>query len=119
MGQIRLENVMVHEVSEQFLQGMLDRMAVGVRKYGTVKVSMEEKGFDAMAMAYDRMRLYSSTGNTEWLMDAANYLMMEFMFPQHKDAHFKATDSDESPGRILRDGTRTGHAHDDSIGGEL
>lgn len=31
--------------------------------------------------------------NTEYLLDAANYLMFEFMYPQHPKAHFRATDS--------------------------
>jgi len=26
--------------------------------------------------------------------------MIEFMYPQHPDAHFRATDSDESPGIV-------------------
>ena len=43
---------------------------------------------------------YKETGNTEYLADAANYLMFEFMFPQVAGAHFKATDSDESAGVV-------------------
>lgn len=41
---------------------------------------------------------YRETGNTEYLCDAANYLMFEFMFPSHEKAHFRATDSKESAG---------------------
>ena len=33
-------------------------------------------------------------------MDAANYLMFEFMYPQHPKAHFKATDSKDSSGIV-------------------
>lgn len=39
---------------------------------------------------------YIEMGNTEFLCDAANYLMFEFMYPQHEKAHFRATDSSES-----------------------
>ena len=33
-------------------------------------------------------------------MDAANYAMFEFMYPQHPEAHFRATDSHESAGIV-------------------
>lgn len=39
-------------------------------------------------------------GNTEYLLDAMNYLMFEFMFPQKEGAYFKATDSKESAGHV-------------------
>jgi len=42
--------------------------------------------------------LFAATGNTEYLCDAANYLMFEFMYPQIIGAYFKATDSGESAG---------------------
>lgn len=37
-------------------------------------------------------------GNTEYLMDAANFLMMEFNRPQVSRAKFKASGYEESPG---------------------
>ena len=46
------------------------------------------------------LKKYNSTGNTEYLVDAANYLMFEFMYPQHPKAHFKATDSKDSAGIV-------------------
>ena len=39
-----------------------------------------------------------ATGNTEYLCDAANYLMFEFMYPQKEGAYFRTTDSGESAG---------------------
>ena len=44
------------------------------------------------------LKKYMETGNTEYLCDAANYLMLEFMYPQRNGTYFKATDSDESAG---------------------
>lgn len=38
-------------------------------------------------------------GNTEYLVDAANFLMIEFMHPAHPKAHYRATDKEGSPGR--------------------
>ena len=42
----------------------------------------------------------NETGNKEYLLDAMNYLMFEFMYPQRKGAFFKATDSKESAGIV-------------------
>jgi hypothetical protein len=39
-----------------------------------------------------------AAGNTEYLIDAANMAMIEFMRPQINGAVFRAADSDESPG---------------------
>jgi len=94
------------QVSEVFLQGMVNRMATSYYKYGHVKENFPEP-MDAVAMIQDRLRMYLETGNTEWLMDVANYAMIEFMHPRSEGAYFKATSSDESPGRIMRSGRRT------------
>jgi hypothetical protein len=45
---------------------------------------------------------YIAPGNVEYLVDAANFLMIEFMCPAHPLAHYEATDRDGSPGRMLR-----------------
>lgn len=39
-----------------------------------------------------------NTGNTENLLDAANMLVIEFIFPKHPKAKFKAQTSADSPG---------------------
>lgn len=90
--------VMLSENSVQFHQGMFDRMAVSKAKYGHVTDESVKK-FNPLKNLEVRLQKYQETGNTEWLMDAANCCMIEFMFPQHPDAHFRATDSRESPGR--------------------
>jgi hypothetical protein len=40
-------------------------------------------------------------GNAEYLVDAANFLMIEFMHPAHPAAHYRATDASGSPGRVM------------------
>ena len=42
------------------------------------------------------------SGNTENLIDAANGLVLERMFPDHPKAHFKCQTTAESPGIVLR-----------------
>lgn len=89
-----------------FVQGMLNRMGVSFFKYGKVKDAYPEK-VNALESMKLRLEKYAETGNTEHLIDAANYLMIEYMHPRRKDAYFKSTDSDGSPGRVKTDGVIT------------
>lgn len=95
------------EYSPDFLQGMLDRMAVSFHKYGPVAKAYPHD-LSALKSLQQRLDKYLETGNTEYLIDAANFAMIEFLRPSVKDAYFKATDSDESPGRT----TKSGHVTD-------
>lgn len=90
------------EFSEEFVQGMLNRMAVSYAKYGAVADAYPSR-VDAIASLKARLDRYDRDGNTEWLMDVANFAMIEFMRPRHPEAHFRATDSRESPGRKWHD----------------
>ena len=92
------DNVPLSEFSGEFVQGMADRMAVSFCKYGRVAEAYPSR-VDAIASLRKRLERYEETGNTEWLMDVANFAMIEFMRPRHPKAHFRPTDSKESPGR--------------------
>lgn len=81
-------------IPRDFLQGMLDRRAASFFKYGSAFSSK----FDFVRDIPARLDKYQATGNTEWLIDVAVYAALEFMRPLHPDAHFRATDSRESPG---------------------
>lgn len=89
------------EYSIKFLQGMLNRMFVSFFKYGKVRQAYPSKvnAIDSLRL---RLHKYEVTGNTEYLMDVANFAMIEFMYPAHPQAHFEATDSDKSPGRVWK-----------------
>lgn len=86
------------EFSRPFIEGMKDRMLISFYKYGPIERGFPDK-VDAVGSLRDRLRMYASTGNTEYLMDVANFAMIEFMRPRHPAAHFKPTDDDGSPGR--------------------
>lgn len=94
------------EISGEFIQGMVNRMAVSFHKYGKV-ADAYPGAVDALKSLKQRLDAYAEDGNTEWLMDAANFAMIEFMHPAHPHAHFAPTDSDASPGRVDLDGKRT------------
>lgn len=86
------------ELSVEFVQGMANRMATSFYKYGKVSDAYPAR-VDALKSLQTRLERYTADGNTEWLIDVANFAMIEFMRPKHPDAHFKPTDSAESPGR--------------------
>jgi hypothetical protein len=87
------------EFSPDFVTKMQNRMDVSYAKYGPIRDAFPTK-INAIESCEKRIDQYHKTGNTEWLVDAANFLMIEFMLPAHPKAHFRATDSNESPGRF-------------------
>lgn len=97
-----VEIILKTEFSEDFVQKMKNRMIASFYKYGPLAKNANRKDpetrIDEIASLKERLELYEETGNTEWLVDAANFAMIEFMYPQHPNAHFRATDSKESPG---------------------
>ena len=100
------------EFSEVFVSGMRDRMAVSYFKYGACAEAFPHKTQAHRSVAI-RLQRYLDTGNTEWLIDVANFAMIEYMHPSVEGAHFRPTDSDESPGRpdLTGDMTRTRNAY--------
>lgn len=90
------------EISRAFLQGVVNRRAVGFHKYGSI--SRRDENYPSSIQ--NRLQLYLQDGNTEWLIDVATYAMLEFMNPKHPHAHYRAQSADESPGNVLLSGSR-------------
>lgn len=69
------------EFSERFVQLMRNRTVVGVYKYGKISDAKRDllRPRNELKNARHRLEAYEKTGNTEFLVDAANYLMFEFM----------------------------------------
>lgn len=86
------------EYSDQFDKLRQNRVEVSYHKYGPAEINYKEKLVDALKSAELCVDKYRKTGNTEYLCDAANYLMFEFMYPQVPGTYFKATDSKDSAG---------------------
>jgi len=111
---LRTEGIPSSEFSLTFLQGMVNRMGVSFHKYGKVKDGYPSpfpedgsKHPDALRSLVQRLEMYRETHNTEYLIDAANFAMIEFMRSRFKDAFFEGTDSEGSPGRTLNTGLIT------------
>lgn len=103
------------EFDEAFIEGMRERMVVSFYKYGRLADAYPEK-VDAVGSLMQRLRKYSETGNTEFLMDVANFAMIEFMRPRHDKAHFEPTDDEASPGRIALKSGRADKSNNNEVG---
>jgi hypothetical protein len=94
------ESVPHTERNEQFLQSMLDAMAVSFHKYGPVAKAYPEKR-DALKDARVRLMEYQKTGDMRFLVDVANFAMIEAMHPGKEEAGWPEEDK-PSPGRVDR-----------------
>lgn len=95
-----IEEILATEYSEEFDRIRKNAMVVGHYKYGSIRENAKQNYVDYIQTAEKRLELYKQTGNTEFLADVANFLMEEFMYPQHPNGHYKPTDSDASPGLV-------------------
>ena len=86
------------EYSDLFDQLRQNRVEVSMYKYGSAATNFGDKLVNALESHDMCVAKYLETGNTEYLCDAANYLMFEFMYPQMEGAHFQSTDSSGSAG---------------------
>jgi hypothetical protein len=105
----RKNGIPASEFSVSFARRMIARMATSFFKYGRVAEGFPHK-VDAIASLRSRLDKYIATGNTEWLVDVANFAMIESMHPRHPNAHFEATDAAGNPGRVWH----TGHVGEDA-----
>lgn len=88
------------EYSLEFDELRKERVKLSFFKYGPAEENYKKGYSKALPSAENCIKKYNETGNTEYLIDAANYLMFEYMYPQHEKAHFRATESHESAGIV-------------------
>lgn len=84
--------------SDRFDELRQNRVEVSTLKYGPASDNFGMGLVNALESHDMCIKKYQETGNTEYLCDAANYLMFEFMYPQREGAYFEATDSSGSAG---------------------
>jgi hypothetical protein len=91
------EEILAKDFSEAFVNKMRNAIETSYYKYGNAN-----KTYPELAQAYkcikERLALYERTHNTEYLIDVANFAMIEFMYPAFRDARYTPTDSGSSPG---------------------
>lgn len=91
------EEILKESFSESFVTKMKNAIEMSHHKYGLAR-----KTYPELAQAYkciqERLDCYVKTHNTEYLVDVANFAMLEFMFPAFEDAKYVPQSSDSSPG---------------------
>lgn len=91
---------MSNEYSEEFDKLRKNRVEISFYKYGPARKNFSTGNVQALPTMELCVKKYQATGNREYILDSANYLMFEYMFPQHPKAHFRATSSEESAGIV-------------------
>jgi len=87
------------EWSVAFERHMRNRLIMGGIRYGLF-CDPDKWRSDFLAGMAKKMKSYRQTGNTEHLVDVANYALLEFVRPQHPGAHWRAEDDhDHCPRR--------------------
>jgi len=84
-------DVIENDFSLDFVTKMANRIVMGHHRYGPVKNAKT----DNIKAVKDRVGKYEETGNMEYLVDAGNFLMLEYHFPKHPKAHFESVDDGE------------------------
>lgn len=91
------EQILKRDYSTEFDSLRQNAIVQSHYKYGWMSETYPELA-DAFGSLEKRVELYKQTGNADWLIDIANFAMIEFMHPAHRKYHFRRTSSDESPG---------------------
>lgn len=87
------------EYSTEFDKLRKNRVEVSFYKYGSARDNFGSGRVDAIGSLELCLEKFKKTGNTEYLLDVANYAMFRYMFPLPGE-YFKATDSSESAGTV-------------------
>lgn len=90
---------MTSDYSLEFDRLRQNRVEMSAYKYGPAQKNFGEGRVDALKTAELCLDAFKKDGNTEHLVDAANYLMFRFMYPLPGE-EFRATGSDESVGTV-------------------
>ena len=90
---------MTSDYSLEFDRLRQNRAEMSAYKYGPAQKNFGEGRVDALKTAELCLDAFKKDGDTEHLVDAANYLMFRFMYPLPGE-EFRATGSDESVGTV-------------------
>ena len=91
--------ILQSEYSVKFDELRKNRVETSFFKYGPAKKNFGEGRVDAIKTLELCLEKFKKTGNTEYLLDVANYAMFRYMFP-FPGEYFKATGSSESAGTV-------------------
>jgi len=86
-----LDELKETEWSPEFEQLMRNRLIIGSIRYERFN-HPGKHDYDRIRAIERKLASYIWTGNTELLVDLANYCLLEFVFGNHPAKHFHATD---------------------------
>lgn len=94
-----MDSILKSQYSEQFDKERKRRVEVSYYKYGPARDNFAGGRVDAIKTAELCLDAFKKDGNTEHLVDAANYLMFRYMYP-YPGEYFKPTESSGSVGTV-------------------
>jgi hypothetical protein len=94
MGKYLKNKIDKNGVCERFITRMRQAMEVSQHKYGNLEDAYPHK-VNAIETLKDRLKKYEKTGNADYLVDVANFAMIEFVLPMNEKYHDKPTDGGE------------------------
>jgi hypothetical protein len=93
------EKILKTEYSPKFDELRKNRMIQSFYKYGPASKNYGEGRVDAIGSLELCLEKFKKTGNTEYLVDVANYAMLRYMHPLPGE-YFEATGSKDSAGTV-------------------
>lgn len=97
MAKDAYNDILASEFSDAFISEMKHRVETSYHKYGPVRKNFAEGRVDALKTAKMCLDAFERDGNTEHLVDAANYMMFRWRYPMPGE-FFRPTDSSGSVG---------------------
>lgn len=91
------EEILARDFSEEFVVKMKNSIETSHYKYGWASKTYPELA-QAVKCIQERLDLYNKTHNKDYLIDVANFAMLEYLYPSYTDTVYKPLDSDKSPG---------------------
>ena len=96
---VKYEKIINSEYSEDFDNKRKHAMVCSFYKYGPVKQNYMNGNVDAIQELEKRLSMFKACGNTDLLIDIANFSMIRFMYPQGTEKYIES-DSNKSPGLV-------------------
>ena len=87
-----LEEMRKENVDDTFMEKMCNAMIMSAFKYGKVNEYASKVALDKMKKEID---MFIEDGNTEHMVNIANYAMIRYMFPKEGEGYM-GTDSNKS-----------------------
>lgn len=92
---IDIDKLANEQMSSRFIELMTNRMALGTLRYGRWQDNKKNGvKYDRVGSIRKRLQLFEETGNSEYLVDIANFAMIEFEISDHPNLHFSPKDDD-------------------------